>query len=144
MKNKFGWTRWRTYNLRDELIWGWTPSGDKRLVYHCAIRKIQYLHIFSIKKESIAIIDALILFTLIRCCWLYLSAIEILICLGEMSLIRSASFGFAQNIIHDFQNTKKFNKCHNKEKMVSHIFNILLLFTVKHISGYSIPLKYFL
>ena len=36
---------------------------------------------------------------------IYLSAIERLICRREMSLIGSTSFGFAQNTIHDFQNT---------------------------------------
>ena len=36
---------------------------------------------------------------------LYLSAIETLTCRREMSLLGSASFGFAQNTIHDFQNT---------------------------------------
>ena len=35
----------------------------------------------------------------------YLSAIETLTCRREMSLIGSTSFGFAQNTIHDFQNT---------------------------------------
>ena len=35
----------------------------------------------------------------------YLSAIETLICRKEMSLLGSTSFGFAQNTIHDFQNT---------------------------------------
>ena len=35
----------------------------------------------------------------------YLSAIETLICLREMSLIGSCSFGFATNTIDDFQNT---------------------------------------
>ena len=34
-----------------------------------------------------------------------LSAIETLICRREISLIGSASFRFAQNTIHDFQNT---------------------------------------
>ena len=43
--------------------------------------------------------DAPILFIL------YLRAIETLICRGEMSLIGSTSFGFAQNKIHDFQIT---------------------------------------
>ena len=33
----------------------------------------------------------------------YLSAIEILTCRREISLIGSTSFGFAQNTIHDFQ-----------------------------------------
>ena len=36
---------------------------------------------------------------------IYLSAIETLICQREMSLIGSTSFDFAQNTIHDFQNT---------------------------------------
>ena len=58
------------------------------------------------KKERVATIDALILFyfdTLLLI--IYLSAIERLICRREMSLIGSTSFGFAQNTIHDFQNT---------------------------------------
>ena len=36
MTNELGRTRQRTNNLTDEMIWGRTPSGDKRLVYHCA------------------------------------------------------------------------------------------------------------
>ena len=36
---------------------------------------------------------------------IYLSAIETLICPREMSLIGFTPFGFAQNMIHDFQNT---------------------------------------
>ena len=58
------------------------------------------------KKESVAIIDALILFSLIRCCklYIYLSAIETRVCRREVSLIGSTSAGFAQNTIHDFQN----------------------------------------
>ena len=36
---------------------------------------------------------------------IYLSDIQTLICHREMSLIGSTSFGFAQNAIHDFQNT---------------------------------------
>ena len=54
------------------------------------------------KKESVAIIDARILFIFIRCCF---SAIERLIFRREISLKGSTSFGFAQNTIHDFQNT---------------------------------------
>ena len=57
------------------------------------------------KNDRGAIIDALILFIFTRCCKLYLSAIERLICRGEMSLIGSTSFGFAQNTMHNFQNT---------------------------------------
>ena len=59
--NKSGWTRQRTNNLRDELIWGWIPSGDK--VYHCTKKKKDIAVIYiSNKKKSVAIIDALILF----------------------------------------------------------------------------------
>ena len=36
---------------------------------------------------------------------IYLSAIETLVSCRETSLIESTSFGFAQNTIHDFQNT---------------------------------------
>ena len=36
---------------------------------------------------------------------IHLSAIETLVCRREMSLMGSTSFGFAQNMIHDFQNT---------------------------------------
>ena len=36
---------------------------------------------------------------------IYLSAMERLICRREISLIGSTSFGFAQDMIHDFQNT---------------------------------------
>ena len=36
---------------------------------------------------------------------IYLTDIERLICRREMSLIGSTSFGFAQNTMHDFQNT---------------------------------------
>ena len=36
---------------------------------------------------------------------IYLSAIKMLICHTEMSLIRFASFSFSQNMLHDFQNT---------------------------------------
>ena len=57
------------------------------------------------KKESVAITYVLILFLFIRCFISYLSAIETLTCLREMSLIGSTSFGFAQNTMLDFQNT---------------------------------------
>ena len=56
------------------------------------------------KKESVAIISALILFNTLLFI-LYLSAIKTLVCRREMSLIGSTFFGFAQNTIHDFQNT---------------------------------------
>ena len=80
--------------------------GVKRLVYNFTNRTIKQLWIFSIKKESVTIIDALILFIFnTPLLIIYLSYIEPLICRREMSLIGSNSFGFAQNTIHDFQNT---------------------------------------
>ena len=51
--------------------------------------------IFS-KKESVANTPLL---------FMYLSAFETLNCHREMSLIGSSSFGFAENRIHDFENT---------------------------------------
>ena len=36
---------------------------------------------------------------------IYLRAIQTFVCPREMSIIWSTSFGFAQNTIHDFQNT---------------------------------------
>ena len=36
---------------------------------------------------------------------IYSIAIKTLICCREMSLVGTTSFGFAQNTIHDFQNT---------------------------------------
>ena len=36
---------------------------------------------------------------------IYLSDIETLVCLREMTLTGFTSFGFAQNMIHDFQST---------------------------------------
>ena len=64
------------------------------------------------KKERVAIIDALILFIFTR--WynmliVYLSAIERLICRREISLIGSTSFVFAQNTMH------YFDKCHKNK-----------------------------
>ena len=58
------------------------------------------------KKESVGIVDSpesLYFSTLLLI--IYLRAIEIIIFHREMSLIGSTSFGFAQNTIHDFQNT---------------------------------------
>ena len=58
------------------------------------------------KKESVAITDApmlLYFYTLLLI--IYLRAIETLICRRKLSLIGCTSFGFAQNTIHDFQNT---------------------------------------
>ena len=55
----------------------------------------------------------------------YMSTIEALICRREMSLIRSTSFGFAQNTIHDFSKYRielivalSYDKCHENECQV--------------------------
>ena len=53
------------------------------------------------KKEIVAIIDALILLIL----YSVVNTIETVICSREINLIGSTSFGFAQNTIHDFENT---------------------------------------
>ena len=59
------------------------------------------------KKESVACNhpcpDSVNFYTLLLI--LYLSAIETIVCRKEMSLMGSTSFGFAQNTIHDIQNT---------------------------------------
>ena len=61
--------------------------------------------IFSIKKKKVlkSLPDSVYSDTLLLI--IYLSDIETLICCREISLIGSASFGFTQNTIHDFQNT---------------------------------------
>ena len=38
--NKSEWTRQWTNKLRNKMIWGWTASGGKKLVYHSANRMI--------------------------------------------------------------------------------------------------------
>ena len=53
------------------------------------------------KKESVAIINALILFNTLLI--IYLSAIETLVCPREMSLIGSTSFSFEEITIQDYQ-----------------------------------------
>ena len=40
MTNKPGRTSQKTNKLRDELILGWTGSGDKGCMYHCANRML--------------------------------------------------------------------------------------------------------
>ena len=48
---------------------------------------------------------------------IYSSAIERLICHREMSLIGSTSFNFAQNTMHDFQNTVLNSEWHCLRQM---------------------------
>ena len=57
---------------------------------------------------------------------IYLSAIETLICRREMSLIGSTSFGFAQNTIHDFQNTVLNSKWHCLRQMPQKLCSLTL------------------
>ena len=75
------------------------------------------------KKESVAIIGALILLFYTLELIIYLSAIETLICHREMSLIGSTSFGFAQNTIdtrpHCTHSGIVFDKCHKNDKFTS-------------------------
>ena len=64
--------------------------------------------------------------------FIYLNAIETLICRKKISLIGSTSFGFAQNKIYDFQipywthsrSSIVFNKCNN------HVTDLGVLATV--------------
>ena len=57
-------------------------------------KRLLIFEIFNIKKCTLFLEPSI-----------YLSATETLICRKEMSLIGSTSFSFAQNTIHDFQNT---------------------------------------
>ena len=75
------------------------------LVYHCANINRAVIYIFNEKKKCCnhRCPDSVYFNTLLLI--VYLSAIETLTCRGEMTLTGSTSFGFAQNMIHDFQNT---------------------------------------
>ena len=105
MTNKSGRTRQRTNNLRNELIWRLIPLGDKGWCIIAPIERYRGYRFFYKKRNycnhrcpySVYFNTVLLI--------IYLSAIETLICHREMSLIGSTSFGFAQNTIHDFQNT---------------------------------------
>ena len=83
-----------------------TPPGDNAWCIIAQTERYSGYRRFQLKKKRVAIIDALdsvYFHTLLLI--IYLSAIERLICLREMSLIWSTSFGFAQNTIQDFQST---------------------------------------
>ena len=89
----------RTNKLRGELVFGRTRSDDKGWVYHCANRMFQVKTKFSNDEcPSPVYFNAPFL---IIC----LNSIETLICHGTIELIGSASFRFAQNMLHDFRNT---------------------------------------
>ena len=67
---------------------------------------------------------------------IYLNAIETLICRREMSLTGSTSFGFAQNTIHDCQNTVLTSQWHclrqMSEKKCLFFFKLLFYLTLYH------------
>ena len=91
MTNKCGQTKQRTNNLRDILIWGMNSAcelatmycytrrsirdgsqssspGDKAWCIIAPIERYSGYRLFSMKKERLAIIDALILFIFTHCC----------------------------------------------------------------------------
>ena len=114
MTNKSGRTRQRTKNLRDELIWGRAPSGDKGWCIIAPIIPV-IVGIFNKKRKccNYRCPDFVHFYALLLI--IYLSAIQALICRREMILVGSTSLGFAQNTIHDFQNTEiNFDKYHTK------------------------------
>ena len=82
-----------------------TPPGDKAWRIIAPIERYSGYGIFNEKRKSCnrRCPDSVYFHTLLLI--IYLSAIERLICRREMSLIGSTSFGFAQNTMHDFQNT---------------------------------------
>ena len=111
------------YNTRRSIRGGsqYAPPGDKAW---CIIAPIEwysgYRH-FQWKKEELqSSMPWFCLFSHAVINYIYLSAIKRLICRREMSLIGSTSFGFTQNMMHDFKNTVLtrsgivFDKCHKK------------------------------
>ena len=104
MTNKSERTLQSTNDFRDELIWGWTPSGDKGWCIIAPIERYSGCRYFQQKRKCCnhRCSDSVYFNELLSV--IYLSAIETLICRREMSLIGSTSFGFAQNTILDFQN----------------------------------------
>ena len=122
MTNKCRRTRQRSNNLRDELIWGMNSTSELATVYYYIHRSIRggsqstppgdiawcinvVIDIFNVKRKSCnhRCPDSVYFHTLLLI--IYLNAIGRLICRREPSLIKSTSFSFAQNMMHDFQNT---------------------------------------
>ena len=118
----------QTRQSQDELIWGMnfaselatgcyytcrsiggdsqsTPLGDKALCIIAPIERYSGYRHFQRKKERVLsnhhCVDSVYFHTLLI---IYLSVIERRICRREMSLFGSTSFGFAKNMMHDFQN----------------------------------------
>ena len=82
-----------------------TPPGDKAWCIIAPIERYSGYRYFNKKRKSCnhRSPDSVYFHTLLLI--IYFSAIERLTCRREMSLIGSASFGFAQNTMHDFRNT---------------------------------------
>ena len=94
----------RTNNLRDELIWGRTPSADKGWCISAPIQPYSSYRYLNKKRKCCnhRYPDSDYFYTMLL--FIYLPAIGRLICRREMSLLGSTAFGFVQNTIHDFQN----------------------------------------
>ena len=95
MTNKCGRTRQRTNNLRDKLIWEMISASELATLYYYTGR--------SIKGGSQSILPG-------AKAWCIIVPIAVIDIFNEKrkscnQLIGSASFGFAQNTMHDFQNT---------------------------------------
>ena len=94
----------RTNNLGNELIWGMKSVTLKKI--GVSLRQendIAVMYIFNKKMKCCnhRCPDSVYFNTLLLS--IYLSAIETLVCLREMSLTGTTSFGFAQKkTIHDF------------------------------------------
>ena len=84
--NKFRRTRQRSNNLRDELIWGWTPSGGKGWCF-IAPKERYNAYVFFQCPDSVV--------------WM----LSKLLCVVEKWVLYPASFAFAQNTVHNFQIT---------------------------------------
>ena len=95
----------RTNSLTDKLIWGLIPLCDKGLCINAPIERYSGYGYFQMKKKVLPSLSPYSVYFNTLLLIIYLSAIGTLICRREMSLIESTSFGFAQNAIHDFQNT---------------------------------------
>ena len=95
MTNKCGRTRQRTNNLRDKLIWGMISTSELANLYYYTRRRIKG------GSQSTPPGDK---------AWCIIVPIRVKDIFNEKrksynQLIGSASFGFAQDTMHDFQNT---------------------------------------
>ena len=113
MTSKSGRTRQKTNNLRDELIWGF---GLRQLTkVGVSLRRqndIAFKDIFNKKRKCCnhRCPDSVYFSTFLLI--VYLIAIQTLICRRKLSFLGFTFFGFAQDTIHDFQNTLLNSKWH--------------------------------